>query len=255
MKTHCSVSVLVPVYNEEENLRQTIDRARAELEQLTDDWEIVVVESGSTDGSLRIAEEEAAKDGRIRCLHQARREGMGSALRAGYALCRKDWICHLEADMPFDPRWIAVASAFFDDYDFISGFRASSEDNELMWRYSKENYFETVLRGTYHYGYKIFLNILFGLYVNDINYSFKILRRSMVEKLDLRTNGWFIDTELVFELVKANARIKTLPVKYRERERGESTVHVLAPIPIMIEAVRYRLTRWGGRDAVGERRR
>ena len=244
MKSHHSISVLIPVHNEEENLRRTFERAIEELEQLTADWEIVVVESGSTDGSLKIIQEEAARNDRIRYLHQERREGMGSALRAGYALCRKSWICHLDADMPFDLPAITAAAAYFDDYDFVSGFRASSEDSELMWRYSNESYIETVLRGTYHYGYRLFLSILFGLYFNDINYSFKSLRRSMVEKLDLRCNGWFIDTELVLELVKAKARIKVLPVKYRERDHGSSTVHILAPVPIMFDAIRYRLTRW-----------
>jgi dolichol-phosphate mannosyltransferase len=244
MITTHSLSVLIPVYNEEENLPETLAAITGELEQLTADWEIVVVESGSTDGSLRIAEEAAARDPRVCYLHQERREGMGSALRAGYALCTKDWICHLEADMPFEPRFVSAAAEYFDDYDFICGIRASWEDNELMWCYSRDSYLETVLRGTYHFGYKMFLNLLFGLYVNDINYSFKLLRRSVLSRLDLRCRGWFIDTELVFELVKAKARIKTMPVKYRMRQRGDSKVHLLAPLPIMADAVRYRLTRW-----------
>lgn len=239
-----SLTVLVPAYNEEENIRATIDAVREELPRAADDWEILVVESGSTDATLALARAEAARDPRIRVLHQERREGMGCALRAGYAAAEKDWICHLEADLPFEPRYITAAAAYFDDYDFVSGYRASSEVNEMMWRYSKENYFETVVRGTYHYGYKIFLNMLFGLYVNDINFSFKVLRRSMVQKLDLRAKGWFIDTELVFELVRNQARIKTIPVKYRERQAGSSTVSILSPIPIMWDAVRYRMTRW-----------
>jgi glycosyltransferase involved in cell wall biosynthesis len=246
MTARPSISLLVPVFNEEENLPVALAEAQEEMERLGADWEIVVVESGSTDRSLAIVQEAAQRDPRVRWVHQQRREGMGSALRAGYAVCEKEWICHLEADLPFDLSYISRAASHFADRDFIGGYRASAEDNEIMWRYVRDSYFHTVIRGTFHYGYRLFLTYLFGIYVNDINFSFKLVRRAMVERLDLRSRGWFIDTELVFELVKAQARIKTLPVRYRERRAGESTVSVLTPLTLVKDAVLYRLTRWRG---------
>ncbi|MEL7060750.1 MAG: DegT/DnrJ/EryC1/StrS family aminotransferase [Acidobacteriota bacterium] len=242
--TRQSVCIIVPVYNEEENLPTTLDAALAALDTLTPDGEILIVNSGSTDRSLAVSREWAARYPRIRVLHQETREGMGSALRAAYAATSKDWICHLEADMPFDLAYLRVAARYFDDYDFVSGYRLSSETNEIMWRYASGDYLETLVRGTFHYGYKIFLNLLFNIYVNDINYSFKLARRSLLDTLDLRTDGWFIDTELVFELIKADARIKVIPVRYRERAAGESTVSFFSPIPIAWEAIKYRLRRW-----------
>lgn len=250
-----SISALVPVYNEEENLETTLTTATAALDGLGADWEIVVVESGSTDRSLDIVRAAAAAEPRIRWLHQERREGMGSALRAGYRLCTKRWICHLEADLPFDLAYIGRAAEHFGDYDFVGGYRASGEDNEIMWRYARDDYLHTVVRGSYHYGYRLFLTLLFGVYVNDVNFSFKLIRRSLLERLDLRSRGWFIDTELVFELVRAGARMKTLPVRYRERQAGTSTVRIWAPVPLMLDAFRYRISRWNGLAGKVESRR
>jgi glycosyltransferase involved in cell wall biosynthesis len=241
-----SISALMPVYNEEVNLEAALAGAAEALGRHATDWEVVVVESGSTDRSLEVVRAAARREPRIRWLHQPRREGVGAALRAGYPLCRMEWVAHLEADLPFDLDYLGRAAEHFEGYDFIGGYRASGEDNEIMWRYARDDYLHTVFRGTYHYGYRLFLTLLYGVYVNDVNFSFKLIRRSLLERLALRSKGWFIDTELVFELVRAGARIKTMPVEYRERRAGRSTVRLWAPLPMIRDAVVYRLTRWRG---------
>lgn len=241
--TH-SISVVMPVHNEEKNLRSTLAQAREELSALTADWEIIVIESGSTDRSLEILTQEAAADPRIRCLHQERREGLGSAFRAGYRECRKRWVCHLDADMPFDLDYFRVAAEHFDDSDFISGYRSGTESGGRFWLYTEQTLPSMVLRAVYHYGYRALARLVFGPSVEDVNFSFKVIRRSMVHGLDLRSKGWFFDTELTLELLKSNARIKTIPVKYRHREQGESKVSVFAAIPLLVELIHYRATRW-----------
>lgn len=101
MSSH-SISFIIPVYNEEANIRNAIQSVSAEFPKICPDFEIIVVESGSTDNSLQIIREEAEKKENILVVHQERREGMGSALREGYRHCTKEWVCHLEADLPFD---------------------------------------------------------------------------------------------------------------------------------------------------------
>ena len=239
-----SISLLIPVHNEEDNISSALRVVREEMPRITSNWEVVIVESGSTDNSLKIIREEAAKYHNIRYLHQPRREGMGSALRAGYGLCRGDWVCHLEADMPFDISCIAGASEYFYDYDFIRGYRTSKRDSILPWVYSKENMSETLLRAMFHHGYRFYIWGLFGKFVRDINFSFKIIRKEKLDQLNLKTNGWFIDTELYLELLKAGARIKVLPITYNMRENGVSTVTYVSPFPIIKDAFHYRRTRW-----------
>jgi glycosyltransferase involved in cell wall biosynthesis len=238
-----SISFIVPVYNEEANIRDTLQTALAVIPRVCPDFEIIVVESGSTDNSLQIIREEGAKNKNIVVSHQERKEGMGSALRAGYRLCTKEWIAHLEADLPFDLDDVAVASQYFEHYDFIRGYRTGSDGRPNGWVYSK-GLLKTVVRLAFHHGYNFFVYRLFNLDIHDINFSFKLIRRSFIKKLDLRTNGWFIDTELVLELKKAGARFKEIPIRYSVRNKGRSSVTAVSPLPIMREALRYRFRRW-----------
>jgi glycosyltransferase involved in cell wall biosynthesis len=238
------ISLLIPIHNEEDNIGNTLRIVRDEMPQITPHWEVVVVESGSSDASLEIVQEEAGRCRNIRYVHQPRREGMGSALRAGYRLCRGEWVCHLEADMPFDISYLAEACEYFKDYDFIRGYRTSKRDSILPWVYSRDNMLETLLRAIFHHGYRFYVGLLFGKFVRDINFSFKVIRREKLDQVNLTANGWFIDTELYLELVKAGARIKVLPITYNMRENGTSTVTYVSPFPIMKDAFHYRRTRW-----------
>ncbi len=238
-----SISFIIPVYNEEANIRETLHTALAVFPRLCPEFELIVVESGSTDGSLRIIREEAEKDPRVVVFHQDRKEGMGSALREGYRLSTKSWVCHLEADLPFDFEDVAAASRYFGEFDFVRGVRIGENGRPDGWIYSR-GLLKTLVRIGFHRGYNLFVRVLFGTSVPDINFSFKLIRAEVLKKLDLRTNGWFIDTELVLELVKAGARFKAIPVKYNVRHRGRSSVSAVSPLPIVKEALKYRLTRW-----------
>ena len=238
-----SISFIIPVYNEEANIRETLHTALAVFPRVCPEFELIVVESGSTDNSLAIIREEAEKNANIVVCHQERKEGMGSALREGYRLSTKAWVCHLEADLPFEFENVAAAVAYFDGCDFVRGVRIGENGRPDGWIYSR-GLLKTIVRIGFHRGYNIFVRLLFGVSVPDINFSFKLIRSEIVKKLDLRTNGWFIDTELVLELIKARARFREIPIQYRVRHKGRSSVTAVSPLPIMQEAVRYRLSRW-----------
>ncbi len=238
-----SISFIIPVYNEEANIRDTLHAALSAFPKICPDFELIAVESGSTDNSLQIIREVAEKNNKIIVVHQERKEGMGSALRAGYKACTKEWVCHLEADLPFDFNDIAVASRYFDQYDFVRGYRMGDDGRSTGWFYSKGR-LKTIVRLAFHHGYNVFVYRLFNLDIHDINFSFKLIRNAFIKKLDLRTNGWFIDAELVLELHKAGARVKEIPIKYCVRHKGRSSVSAVSPLPIMVDVLKYRLTRW-----------
>ncbi len=249
-----SISFVIPVYNEEGNIRNTLRAALATFPKICADFELIVVESGSTDGSLAIIREEAEQNEHIVLIHQGKKEGMGSALRAGYGAARKEWVAHLEADQPFDLGDISLAIPYLDDYDFIRGYRTGEDGDTKNWIYSNA-LLKTAVRLGFHYGYNLLIRALFGFSVSDINFSFKLIRSALVKNRDLRTKGWFIDTELVLELRKARARMKEIPIRYCVRNRGRSTVTPVSPFPILADAVRYRLTRWrsGQQESVTEK--
>lgn len=246
MSSH-SISFIIPVYNEAANIRNAIQSVMAEFPKICPDFEIIVVESGSTDNSLQIIQEEAEKNENIVVVHQERKEGMGSALREGYRLCTKEWVCHLEADLPFDFNDIAIASQYFDHYDFIRGYRTGNDGRSSSWYYSK-NLLKIIVRLAFHHGYNFLVYRLFNVDIHDINFSFKLIRSAFVKRLDLRTNGWFIDTELVLELKKAQARCKEIPIKYCVRCGGHSSVTAVSPFPIIKDVLKYRFTRWKAKE-------
>ena len=245
-----SISAIIPMYNEEANVKPITRFAIQTLSGITDSWEIIIIESGSTDKTREIIEEETKKDHRILAFFQERREGMGSALRLGYAKATKELIWHLESDAPFDLYNVKKALAFLEDYDGVIGYRTSSKAEPLFgWVYSKHNKMESFIRGVFHIGYNLLIRIFFGLKVKDVNFSFKIFKSELIKKLKLFSSGWFIDAEILLETKKAKGKIKEIGIEYKQREYGNSTVGILSPINIVSEMFAYYFSRWKNGDS------
>ncbi len=222
-----SISVIIPMYNEENTARTILNHVTSFLSSYPDKWEIIIVESGSTDNTLKIVKETAADNPRIKIIHQEKREGMGSALRAGYAKSNCDFIWHVESDSPFDANNLTAALPLLENADFVAGFRIGKRESFMRWLYS--------------FVYNRLVRILFGLRVTNVNFSFKLFRRSILEKIKLRSNGWFIDAELLVETRKHGLKIAELGIPYNQRAAGSSTVSILTPLPILKEMFIYRL--------------
>ncbi len=222
-----SITVIIPMYNEEHTAPTIIRHVTSFLAGYAGGWEILVVESGSTDRTLDIVRSLAAQDPHIRVIHQERREGMGSALRLGYREARNELVWHVESDSPFDANNLLTALPLFNDHDFVAGYRIGERESFMRWLYS--------------FVYNRLVRILFGLRVRDVNFSFKIFKRSILSSLTLRSMGWFIDAELLVETKKHGFRIAELPVPYTQRAAGSSTISLLTPLPIIREMMRYRL--------------
>lgn len=221
-----SISVIIPMYNEEKTARTILGHVTSFLSSYPDGWEIIVVESGSTDSTRDIVREVAANNPRVKIIHQERREGMGSALRAGYAQSNSEFIWHVESDSPFEANNLNLALPLLETADFVSGFRIGKRESFMRWLYS--------------FVYNRLVRILFGLKVTDVNFSFKLFKRSNLEKIKLRSKGWFIDAELLIETKKHGLKIAELGIPYNQRAAGSSTVSILTPLPILKEMLLYR---------------
>lgn len=222
-----SISVIIPMYNEERNAPIIVDHVASFLSPQPFDWEINVVESGSTDRTLEVVQALAQGNPKIRVFHQERRDGMGSALRLGYSRCRYDLIWHVESDSPFDASHVLRALPLLETSDFVAGYRIGKRESFLRWLYS--------------FVYNRLVRVLFGLHVRDVNFSFKVFKRRNLEKITLRSQGWFIDAELLIETKKQGFTISELGVPYTHRFAGTSTVSLLTPFPIIREMLAYRM--------------
>ena len=208
-----SVSLVVPMFNEEKSIGRFLDVAIPALEEHVDEWEIVLVDDASLDATLAFARLRAGKEPRIHVLAQPVNRGLGGALREGFAAARLDWILYSDCDLPWD---LAETGRLFraaeiTGADFISAYRLDRTG-------------EGLLRSMYSFAYNGLVHALFGIVLRDVNFSCKLIRRSLLSGMTLKSEGSFIDAELLARCAARGAVIQQLGVDYFPRTRGLSTL-------------------------------
>lgn len=208
-----SISVVFPMYNEEDYIRRAVHAASAILSEITVDHEIVIVNDCSTDRTAQIAEELSVADPRIKVVHNQVNRKLGGTLRAGYAVATKDLIAYTDTDLPFDLQELgrAVRLLEYQEADVLSAYRFDRTS-------------EGLLRTIYSFFYNALIRVLFGLALKDVNFSFKLFRRSLLDKFPLKSEGSFIDVEFLVRARNAGASIIQIGVDYFPRSRGVSTL-------------------------------
>lgn len=226
-----SISLVFPMYDEEESILPAVHGAREALAEITDDWEIVVVDDGSRDGTGERADALAREDDRIRVVHNDTNLGLGGALRRGYAAASKALILYTDADLPFDLQELgrAVRLMAVQEADVLSAYRF-------------DRTVEGFRRTLYTLLYNLLVRVVFGLPVKDVNFSFKLFRRELLERFPLSSQGSFIDAEFLIRAHRSGARIIQIGVDYFPRFRGQSKLASGRVIRrILVELVRFRL--------------
>ena len=225
-----SITLVFPMYNEEAYIRRAVAAAREVLEKDLPDWEIVIVDDASTDGTGAIADALAREDGRVRVVHNPVNRRLGGALRAGYAAATKELVFYTDADLPIDlhalPR--AVRLLEYQEADIVAAYRFDRTS-------------EGMLRAVYTFCYNHLVRALFGLRVRDVNFAFKLFRRSVLEKFTLTSEGSFIDAEFLLRARKARCSIIQIGLDYFPRTRGAST---LSSVKVIVELLKDLARRW-----------
>ncbi len=218
-----SLSVVIPMCNEEAYVDRSVAAAAGVLDEMGGEWEIVIVDDASTDETARRAEALAAADARVRVIHNAVNRRLGGTLRAGYAAARKELIFYTDADLPVDlaqlPR--AVRLLEYQQADLLAGYRFDRTSEGLH-------------RAVYTIGYHLLIRLLFGLRVRDVNFAFKLFRRSLLQRFELRSEGSFIDAELLLRARKAGAVTIQMGLDYFPRTRGRSKLSSLGVIAAIL---------------------
>ena len=211
---HASVSLVIPMYNEEDSIEHAIACARAALDACAHDWEIIAVDDASTDRSADIVRRLAAADGRIRLLRHERNRKLGGTIRTGFAQATKDLVMYMDADLPFDPRNALERG--------IQALDVSRADMIAAYRFDRTT--EGFRRAFYSYVYNFLIGALFGCPHRDINFSFKLIRRAALQTIELRSEGSLIDAELLVKARNLGFVIQQIGLDYFPRSRGQSTL-------------------------------
>jgi glycosyltransferase involved in cell wall biosynthesis len=206
-KPNESISVVFPAFNEESNIKTLIDQTIQTLSELTDKWEIIVVDDGSSDRTSEIVRE--YENNNIYVIRHPSNKGYGAALKSGIVSARNDLIFFSDSDLQFDIKELGKLLQWLNGYAIVIGYRIKRQDP-----------FHRRLNA---FGWNTLVRLMFGLKVKDINCAFKIFRRSVFEKIKIDAVGAMVNTDILSQAVKYGFRIKEVPVTHYPRLKGKQT--------------------------------
>ena len=243
------LTLFFPMFNEKENLEQTLAAAREIGDDLVTrgevgSYEVLVVDDGSTDGSAAMADRFSDRDARVRVVRHPANQGLGAAIRTGLGQARGEVVLYSDMDLPFDLGELPKALRLMFIYQV---------DLVCAWRLDRTG--EGLRRAISSFVYNWLIRILFGVRVRDINFSFKLFHRRALEELKVaRSQGSFIDAELMVRADRRGLRVIQFGVDYFPRMRGTSTLssfRVIRGIWREMLALRPELRRIRPRQARG----
>lgn len=206
-----TLSVFFPAYNEEDNIAGTVSKAIEVLKSLKlADWEIIVVDDGSTDNTATVVQNLAAENSKIRLVRHDRNRGYGAALKTGFSSAKFDWIAFSDSDGQFDFREIDKFIDSADGCQVVVGFRKRRSDSRF--------------RRTMAFLLRIWDTILFGLNLKDVDCGFKLIKKSVIDKVfPLVTESAITETEMMAKIHCAGFPVKQIGVAHHSRTKGIQT--------------------------------
>jgi glycosyltransferase involved in cell wall biosynthesis len=208
-----SLSVFFPCYNEAGNIARVVAQAQEVLPQVSDDYEIIIVNDGSTDGTRESADELAARFETVRAVHHNTNKGYGCALRSGFKAAAKDYVFYTDGDGQFDigelKAVVELMTTIEGGCDIVSCYRRNRIEggirkfNALCW---------SALTG-----------LMFSIPHRDIDCAFKLYKREIFDDFELKSTGALIDTEVLARAARRGRKIIQMPVSHYPRQYGTST--------------------------------
>jgi glycosyltransferase involved in cell wall biosynthesis len=204
-----SISIFFPAYNDAGTIASLALVAHMTARQITDDYEVIVVNDASPDHTGELLEEMARTYPWLKVVHHPANRGYGGALRSGFAAASKELVFYTDGDAQYDPRELArLWSAFSPEVDFVNGYKISRHDPPHR----------IVIGRLYHW----FVKLAFGLRLRDVDCDFRLMRRSVFEKVRLTRSSGVICVELMKKVQDHGYRIAEVPVHHFHRSYGRS---------------------------------
>ncbi len=207
------VSCVLPAYNEREGLADTVAGWAAALEPCTRDYEIIVVDDGSNDGTAALLRDLRDRHASLRVVTHSSNRGYGAAITNGFAHAAFPLVLFSDADGQYEPRDIGVLLEHIDRAKVVVGYRLRRAD--------------TWTRRVLSHGYNVLVRWVVGVSWRDINCAFKLMHRETFRRLGIESTGFSINAELAMCTRNARVPIIEVPVQHRPRRAGRSTVRPL----------------------------
>lgn len=210
MQKNLSISVVLPAYNEVENIERTIGSSALYLAERGIDYEIIIVNDGSTDGTDRLVEELASQNSRIRLINHPQNLGYGSALRSGFERASLDYIFLMDSDGQFDISDLDRFLPHIKEFNAIIGYREKRAD--------------PIVRSLNAWMYHIFIQQIFDLKAKDMDCAFKLFPRDIYRAIrPIKSNGALFSAEFLLKFHMRGFSILEIPVRHFPRQFGTQT--------------------------------
>ncbi len=203
------IAVFFPAYNDAGTIASMVVAARRAVRELTDDYEIIVINDGSRDHTAEVLAELESVFPELRVIHHKKNRGYGGALRSGFSSATKELIFYTDGDAQYDPRELTnLYAEWGDDVDFVNGYKIGRSDP----------LHRIIIGRVYHWT----VRKAFGIPLRDVDCDFRLFRKNVFERVELTKSSGVICVELMKKVVDAGFRIKEVPVHHFHRAYGKS---------------------------------
>ena len=228
-----SISLVLPAFNEAENIEPMVNEAVPALRACTDDYEIIVVDDGSADDTAAVTQRLIGDTPGLRLVQHPQNQGFGAAVFTGFTSATKDWIFYTDADRQFVLSELAEFVPLMDEADLIAGYRSPRRD--------------PYMRVVYGTGWSTLCTLLFGYTVRDVDCAFKLFRREIIQDLgpSIASRGATFSIEWLVRANRAGYRFVELPVTHQPRVAGSQTgANLGVVVRAFRELIQFRVSLW-----------
>jgi glycosyltransferase involved in cell wall biosynthesis len=203
------LSVFFPAYNDSGTIASMVIRTVKAAAELTADFEVIVVDDGSADGTAEIADELVRTYPQVRAVHHPSNRDYGAALRTGFRSATKELIFYTDGDAQYDPAELKTLwEHLTPDADIVNGYKISRSDP----------LHRIIIGRLYHY----IVAAMFGLKMRDVDCDFRLMRRTIFDKINLEKTSGIICVEMMKKIQDARFRMIEVPVHHYHRAFGQS---------------------------------
>jgi glycosyltransferase involved in cell wall biosynthesis len=203
------ISLVLPAHNEEPNIRTVVEEAKEVLPTAFTDYEVIVVNDGSKDRTLEIAQAMASEDPHVRVVNHPVNRGYGAALTSGFNAAEGDYVMFMDSDRQFDINDVHLLTPYVEDYDIVAGYRIKRNDPAHR------------LLNAAIFGFAV--RLLFDIQVRDIDCAFKIFHADVLRGINLESPGALINTEILAKAKVQGCDLTQVGVNHYARLEGEQT--------------------------------
>lgn len=204
-----SLSVFFPCYNEKDSIDVITKKALSVIKDICSNFEIILVDDGSTDGTSERADRLAEQHPNVRVIHHPKNQGYGAALQSGFRAATKDFIFYTDGDAQFDIAELTNLLPLIRHYDIVSAYRINRRDS--------------LIRKINAFCWTTLVCLLFNLKLKDIDCAFKLYKRDVFDHIEMLSTGALIDTEILARAIRKGYTVTQIGVHHYPRTAGQQT--------------------------------